>query len=100
MFSFAPIQPPELTLAPLWQEVQVTVQSAIEVMVTRGMGSLAQGAVPCEPWVTPEFLGHSICVLLASQNSLLKTSYAVFGFVCLSNLQTPFSGNASSGSQG
>lgn len=74
MFSFAPVQPPELTLAPLWQEVQVTVQSAIEVMVTRRMGSLAQGAMPYEPRVTPEFLGHSVCVLLASQNSLLKTS--------------------------
>lgn len=72
LFSFAPVQPPELTLVPLWQEVQVTVQSAIEVMVTR-VGSLAQGAMPCEPRVAPEFLGHSISVLLASENSLLKT---------------------------
>lgn len=72
LFSFAPVWPPELTLVPLWQEVQVTVQSTIEVMVTR-MGSLAQGAVPCEPRVAPEFLGHIISVLLASENSLLKT---------------------------
>lgn len=89
MFSFAPVQPPELTLAPLWQEVQVTVQSAIEVMVTRRMGSLAQGAMPYEPRVTPEFLGHSVCVLLASQNSLLKTS--AVQYLALSVYQTyPF----------
>lgn len=36
------------------------------------LGWLGQGAMLCGPWVTPEFLEHSMSVLLAFQNSLLK----------------------------